>query len=131
MKVKLLWKKVRTLDYKEQNPEQLRMYFYAVLIPSILSKELFKRNNDIKELVDNFKVKNKIKDYLYISRTALLAKLIREIEEIEIEMLQYNVQIFKEYIEDLFITKELINIESANVTKIINKYSRNHSEKQK
>ncbi|WP_440603286.1 hypothetical protein [Bacillus sp. GB_SG_008] len=128
--MKLLWKNIKTLDYK-QNPEQIKMDFYSVLIPTILSREVFNKNKDVKELVDKFKVKKKVKDYLYISRTALLARLIREIEDAENDVLQYNVKMFKEYVEELLISKGLINYDSTSVTKIINKYSRNQSEKQK
>lgn len=121
----MLWKRLKLLEVK-RNSNQTRMDFYAVLVPTFLSRELFKNNRDLKGLIDKFKVQTTLKDYLYDSRTALIARVIREIQENTEEDLEYNINIFKENVLDLMEKKGLDN--TNEVTKIINKYSRNHKE---
>lgn len=123
--MKMLWKRLKLLEVK-RNSNQTRMDFYAVLVPTFLSRELFKNNRDLKGLTDKFKVQTTLKDYLYDSRTALIARIIREIQENTEEDLEYNINIFKENVLDLMEKKGLDN--TNEVTKIINKYSRNHKE---
>ncbi|MFC5558911.1 hypothetical protein ACFPN4_07265 [Ureibacillus thermophilus] len=120
--MKILWKKIRQLNIK-RDINQTKMDFYSVLIPTILSTEIFKRNEDIRELVELFKVKISIKDYLYANRTALLARLIREIQECDEKNLEYNIKQFRKKTLSLIEEKGLIN--SSEVTEFINKYSRN------
>ncbi|MGG4498424.1 hypothetical protein [Brevibacillus reuszeri] len=120
--MKLLWKRIRQLEIKN-DINQTKMELYAVLIPTILSTEIFKRNRDIKELVDCLKFKNAVKDYLYISRTALVARIVREIELSEDVELNENLEMFRG--KALEIIDKIEIIDSSEVTKFINKYSRN------
>ncbi|OME04670.1 hypothetical protein BSK64_15610 [Paenibacillus odorifer] len=120
--MKILWKKVRQLSIKRE-VEQSKMDLYSVLIPTILSTEIFKNNRDIKELVDLLKVQD-LKDYLYDSRTALLARLIREIQKNNEEDLNFNINEFKKKSLDIIERKNLI--EQSEITGFINKYSRNN-----
>jgi len=106
--------------------DQTKMDFYSVLVPTILSTDIFKRNIDIKEVVELMKVKISIGDYLYDNRTALLARLIREIEKNDKEELDNNIDNFKVKILGLIEQKQLID--PSEVTKLINKYSRNKEE---
>ncbi len=89
----MLWKRIKFLEIKK-NPSQTRMDFYAVLVPTFLSRELFKNNRDIKEVTDRFRVETSLKDYLYDSRTALVARIIREVQDSTEEDLEYNVNVF-------------------------------------
>ncbi|MHB0801407.1 hypothetical protein PVK73_17500 [Bacillus thuringiensis] len=123
--MKMLWKRIKFLEIKK-NSSQTRMDFYAVLVPTFLSRELFKNNRDIKEVTDRFRVETSLKDYLYDSRTALVARIIREVQDSTEEDLDYNVNIFKERVLDIMEKKGLEN--TNEVTKIINKYSRNNKE---
>ena len=121
----MLWKRIKLLEVK-RNSNQTRMDFYAVLVPTFLSRELFKNNRDIKEMTDKFRVETSLKDYLYDSRTALLARIIREVQGNTEEDLEYNVKIFKASALDIMEKKGFEN--TSEVTKIINKYSRNNKE---
>ncbi|WCT53834.1 hypothetical protein PQ456_11475 [Paenibacillus kyungheensis] len=106
--------------------EQTKMDFYAVLIPTILSKEIFRNNNDIKALSEKLKVEKSLKDYLYDSRTALLARIIREVEANTEENLKFNISTFKKVTLDLLEYKGLVH--TNEVTQIINRFSRNNKE---
>ena len=119
----VLWKRLKLLEVKRDS-NQTRMDLYAVLIPIFLSRELFKNNRDIKEVTDKLRMKTSIKDYLYDSRTALIARIIREIQGNTEEDLEYNVEVFKEISLNILEQKEIVN--TSEVTRIINKYSRNN-----
>lgn len=71
------------LKYKEEkNADIKKSLSYSITISLFLSKDIFSRNVDIKE----FLIKNEIllKDYLFQSRTALIGRIIRIIEDMEI-----------------------------------------------
>lgn len=115
----LLLRKINLLDTRK-NTEQLKMEFYSVIIGVILSKDLFGKNHDLKVLLEMFKVSLPLRDYLYDSRTTLIARVIREIESSERETLIYNVNLIREFVFDRD------NEETSNdVVDLINKYSRN------
>lgn len=121
----ILWKRIKLLEVK-RDIEQTKMDFYAVLIPTILSKEIFRNNNDIKALSEKLKVEKSLKDYLYDSRTALLARIIREVEANTEENLKFNISTFKKVTLDLLEYKGLVH--TNEVTQIINRFSRNNKE---
>lgn len=123
--MKVLWRRIKQLEMKN-DIDQTKMDFYSVLVPTILSTDIFKRNPDIREVVELMKVKKGIGDYLYDNRTALLARLIREIEKSDREDLAINIDNFKMKILELIEQKQLID--PSDVTKFINKYSRNKGE---
>lgn len=120
--INLLWRKIRKFEVSK-DIESTKMEFYSILIPTILSTEIFNKNDQIKELVKEFEVELSFGDYLFSSRTALLARVIREIEKNNQESLIRNVNIFKEYILNRISERNLI--EESETTKFINKYSRN------
>lgn len=120
--MKVLWRRIKQLEMKN-DVDQTKMDFYSVLVPTILSTDIFKKNQDIREVVELMKVKRRIGDYLFDNRTALLARLIREIERNDSEDLAVNIDNFKMKILELIEQKQLID--SSDVTKFINKYSRN------
>lgn len=120
--MKLLWRKIRQL---EPNSEinHLKMEFYSVLIPVLLSKKIFEYNIDIKEMLNLFNFKNPIGEYLYANRTALVAKVIREVDRNEIEDINHNIKAFKKFVLKVMEEKQLVD--ASETTKFINKYSRN------
>ncbi|QSB09089.1 hypothetical protein JTI58_19035 [Lysinibacillus fusiformis] len=122
--MKLLWKKSKNLVLKD-SIDLTKMDFYALLVPTILSAEIFDKNIDLKVLVENFKVEKPIKDYLYDNRTALLARLIREIERSDEESLSYNILILNDFLDQVFKLSLQNDIELINAVKLLNKYSRN------
>jgi hypothetical protein len=120
--MKLLWRRIRLLEPKTEL-DQVKMEFYSVLIPVLLSKKIFEYNKDIKDMLEFFKLKNPIGEYLYSNRTALIAKVIREIDKNEIEDINFNLSTFKEFVLKQMEEKQLVD--SSETTKFINKYSRN------
>lgn len=119
--MKQLWRRIRLLEFKN-DISLVKMDFYAVIIPTVLSTKMFKRNIDLKKLIDSLILANPIKDYLYGNRTALLARLLREIENNDELILKKNIAIFKEEVIGLMESNGLV--EPSDVTKFINKYSR-------
>ncbi|MBU5351371.1 hypothetical protein KQI74_03705 [Paenibacillus barcinonensis] len=125
--MRVLWKRIKLLEVKKDS-SQTRMDFYGVLIPTLLSRKLFKSNKDLKELTNKFKVQTEIRDYLYDNRTALIAKIIREFEKNTKEELEYNVKVFKKKVLEMI--DQTGDLSTNEVTHIINKYSRNQWEDQ-
>lgn len=120
--MKLLWRRVRQLESNSEI-DQTKMEFFSVLVPVLLSKKIFESNIKIKDMLEMFKFMNPIGEYLYANRTALIAKVIREVDRNEIEDLNYNIITFKKYVLNVMKEKDLVDASEA--TKIINKYSRN------
>lgn len=120
--MKLLWRRIRQLE-PDSEIDQVKMEFYSVLIPVLLSKKIFKYNIDIKEMLKLFKFKNPIGEYLYANRTALVAKVIREVDRNDIEDINHNISAFKKFV--LKVIEENQLVDSSEITKFINKYSRN------
>lgn len=123
MTIKLLWRKSRHLSLKP-NIEYTKMDFYSVLIPTILSTDIFDKNEDLKILVDKFIVEKPLLEYLYGNRTSLIARLIREIEKLDESALLKNIDILKDFLNEIFEESQEGNIELKNAVNFINKYSR-------
>ena len=66
-----------TLDGKT-NEEKLRINLYSIMTTVLLSKNIFKKNMDISLFM--IKLNIEFKEYVYRSRTSLIARMIREIE---------------------------------------------------
>lgn len=66
-----------TLDGKT-NEEKLRINLYSIMTTVLLSKNIFKKNTDISLFM--IKLNIEFKEYVYRSRTSLIARMIREIE---------------------------------------------------
>ncbi len=120
--MKILWRRIRQLEPNSEI-DQIKMEFYSVLIPVLLSKKIFEYNIDIKEMLKLFKFKNPIGEYLYANRTALVAKVIREVDRNEIEDINHNISVFKKFV--LKVMEEQQLVDASEATKFINKYSRN------
>ncbi|QDQ01176.1 hypothetical protein FOH38_12330 [Lysinibacillus fusiformis] len=67
---------------KADSEEKIRFEMYSIVTSLILSKEVFNRNINIKEFLDEchpiFKTYG---DYLFDNRTLLLGKILREMKE--------------------------------------------------
>ncbi|MFC5976288.1 hypothetical protein [Carnobacterium antarcticum] len=64
---------------KKSNEEKLRINLYTIMITAILSKKIFVKNSDIPEFISKLNIH--YKDYVYRSRTLVVARIIREIEK--------------------------------------------------
>ncbi|ENJ6136856.1 hypothetical protein COM04_03185 [Bacillus wiedmannii] len=63
------------------NTELLRLELYSIVTDVFLSKEHFNKNKDIATFIDS--INFKYGDYLFKSRTLLLARILRDIKEAE------------------------------------------------
>ncbi|MBD5832683.1 hypothetical protein [Weissella confusa] len=79
--------------------DELRYQSYGLLVMTILDKGMFKKNSDLHSLLDNFILDSPLKEYLYLSRTQLSARLIREFNKMEFLDLQKNIKMMVDYIE--------------------------------
>ena len=70
---------------RRSNPEQLRVELFSCLTYIFLSKEYFKNNKDIVEF--NKALQIDLKDYVYKSRTLLVARMNREIQKADKDIL--------------------------------------------
>ena len=59
--------------------EYVKGEMYSIFSILILSKKQFNRNLEIKEFLGKFNIN--FKDYVYVSRTSVLARVLREIEK--------------------------------------------------
>lgn len=92
-----LEKKIQKLSIDNKEEDQLRMDLYSTMIPFLLSKEQFKRNDDIKEFTNQLKLKKEMKDYLFASRTQIVARIVREVEDFDEIQMKENIKILKKY----------------------------------
>ncbi|WP_304341241.1 hypothetical protein [Metaclostridioides mangenotii] len=75
---------LKIVESNRLNIYQSKLYFMGLFFEVILNKELFPRNKDLKEFINehiaiHFITKKRYKDYLFKSRTLLAASIIREI----------------------------------------------------
>lgn len=105
-KIRILILKTRS----ERNNEIKKSINYSLLLTFILSKEIFKKNIDIKPFLEENNIF--LKDYLYGNRTALVARLIRIFEKME----QNEINNFNKSIYDLAFS-ETLNKNKGSVKK--------------
>lgn len=115
-----LFKRINLLDNR-LNIESQRYNLYSILPEYILSFSFFPTNNDIKYFIVSVGLDSKFKEYLYASRTLLLARLIRIISSSEKEMLILFNNVIKDHILE-FDSKD--NPNKDKLVNLLNKYSR-------
>ncbi|WP_422118056.1 hypothetical protein ACORE2_12970 [Bacillus thuringiensis] len=113
---------IKFSDSKGLTPNDFehRAIFIGIIAEMLLSKRLFPRNEDLKNFIKSaFNLE--ILDYVYRSRTLLLARIIRRIEKAEKETLT-------EYVEQTYsYIKKLDVYEYTNVTQ---EYQMNESKQE-
>lgn len=82
----------------KKKPEHLRVDMYGFLVCIILDFRLFKKNSDLHNILDRLVLEKNIKDYLYASRTQLLARIIREFNKMDDVTIRENLQIFSDFL---------------------------------
>lgn len=93
---------IKFSDSKGLTPNDFehRAIFIGIIAEMLLSKRLFPRNEDLKDFIKSaFNLE--ILDYVYKSRTLLLARIIRRIEKAEKETLTEYVEHTYSYIKKL------------------------------
>lgn len=99
-------------DYSSTSLEEDKSIIYGIFTSICLSTELFKRNIDLKPFVERlFKEYSEYdfdKDYLYKSRSNILAKSLREIQKFK----KYECESFFKSIQ--YLTKDYLIINEKN-----------------
>lgn len=78
---------------KRNDIEQIRVSLYSILTTIILSKQIFKRNEDIKLLLEELNLE--YKDYVYKNRTLIVAKVIRHVQKADSGELHLYIDVCK------------------------------------
>ncbi|WP_085829410.1 hypothetical protein [Clostridium massiliodielmoense] len=121
MESKFLIQKIKKLNFLSSE-DSVRYELYSILTILILSKEVFKRNNDVDIFLKEIDIKNR--NYIIKSRTAMLGKSLRTIEEADSNKLK----IFKEkllWIYEKYVYEEETQEENY-VKSMLKKYSRDN-----
>lgn len=66
---------------RRSNPKTIKYKLYSIYVNLLLSQEYFKQNQDIKNLTE--KLNFKLKDYVFKSRTLIVARFMRRIEKLD------------------------------------------------
>lgn len=69
-----------------RNNSKYRVPLYSIVVTIILSKDLFKRNTDISEFLATMDIT--FKEYVFKSRTTIVSRLVREIENADMVKLK-------------------------------------------
>lgn len=82
---------IKVITTNKLSTSQSKLLFMGIIYEIILRKDLFPRNSDLKSFIDNifmryFIGKQPLRDYLYLSRTILGARIQKEI----LSDLEYN-----------------------------------------
>lgn len=104
-----------------KNEDELRLNLYTVYCEYILSREVFKLNKDIKSFLE----KNNMffKDYVYASRTVIISKVIRKIENGQKEDLNlYYENIKNELFEELSVPTKKRKNTVDDLDEILNQF---------
>ncbi|MCK8472537.1 hypothetical protein [Lactiplantibacillus plantarum] len=76
----LLKNEINSIDVRTDS-ERIRYELYSIYVNLLLSREIFPKNEDIKELCSQLNFE--FKDYVYKSRTLIIARFMRKIEQID------------------------------------------------
>nr|DAE48817.1 MAG TPA: hypothetical protein [Caudoviricetes sp.] len=121
MENKFLIQKIKKLGFTSTE-ESIRYEAYSIFTSMILSRQIFSKNQEIKEFLDNFEID--IKDYLLRNRASMLSKALKEINKMDnsqlLEVKKVLISIYSEYLEDDDYEKP-----SGYVKNILDKYTRN------
>lgn len=117
-------KKVNLLDNR-LSIYSLKLNLYSILPSYILSKKFFEHNIDLKLFTDAIFLKNPFKDYLYDSRTLLLARIIRAINETEDRQMLIDINNFIINHTNEIYEKNNSKPSKEHLINLYNKYSRN------
>ncbi|WP_052098196.1 hypothetical protein [Paenibacillus stellifer] len=129
----IIYKKIEGLR-KIKNPELIRFELFSILTSLLLSKNVFKNNSEIVSFLSSLNIE--FKEYVFKSRTLILARVLRTVENLDESMLEMYMNILENMLirktED---TEEVQNKETKQrneknstnnyIEEILKKYSRN------
>jgi hypothetical protein len=110
---------------------ELKSNTFSIFISILLSKEIFPRNNDIRFFIEQFSFAGQFKEYLFASRTQLIARLIRIIDSSEPDQLKHYNQTLMRYYEVEEKKKIIEKYDKKEVDEIINTLNRFSRKKKK
>lgn len=110
---------------KKTNEDKLRIQLYSLMTSVLLSKSIFKKNSDISSFLQKCNID--FKEYVYRSRTAIIARTIRVIESSSKEELIFIVDnlknvLFETVTDNYKVRKEPNNTNIAD--SILNQFGR-------
>lgn len=120
MKNKLLIQKIKKLKFISLE-DNLKYELYSIFTSMILSKEIFKRNIEIKKFLREMNLD--IKDYIVRSRTNILSKTLKYINTRDMNELREISNFLINFI-DGYIKNENENENENYTRKILSKYAR-------
>lgn len=117
MEDKFLEQKIKKLNFIVVE-DGIRYELYSIFTSLILSKELLKKNSDVKAFLGEFDIE--IREYLWKSRTSMLSKTLRILKDSKFNDLNK----FKKKIILLF-SQDDNTVSDKYINSILKKYSRN------
>lgn len=121
--------RINRIDSRKQI-EEIRLDLYATLIPFVLSTKAFRNNIDTKVFLDKLTLKKELREYLFKSRTQLVARLVREVSKFDKKEMHVNIQVMRKFCNEIYSTQmeeEQVDTtpEEERILNLLNKYSRN------
>lgn len=108
---------------KRSGTDQIRLSLYSIITVILLSKEVFKKNIDIVPFIDSLNLN--YKEYIFKSRTLLVARVIRYIEKAEHEDLLLFIEVCKQLMfPDLDKKISVPNKKAGNIDDLLNQFKR-------
>lgn len=111
---------VSSLD-KRSNVEQKRVALFSAYTYILLSKEVYEKNSEIKDLIN--KLNLDFKDYVFRSRTMIVARFIRILESASENEIDMYLDTIMNILFDSNETKK--QQKSTSISKTISKFIRN------
>ncbi|WP_395390612.1 MULTISPECIES: hypothetical protein [Levilactobacillus] len=93
----MLRRDIYALD-KRTDKERVRYSLYSIYINILLSKSLFQKNDDIKKLSSELNFS--LKDYVYRSRTLIIARYVKKIEELDSSAIDRFLDVAKDFVPE-------------------------------
>ncbi|WP_113928804.1 hypothetical protein [Bacillus sp. P14.5] len=88
---------VNTKNIREE--QTYRAHMYGILMTLLLSKEIYKNNNEIQSFLENNNIS--FKPYVFLSRTQIVGRVCRLVESFTLDQLkQVNISINKIAFDD-------------------------------
>lgn len=106
--------------------ENMKYELYGIVTTLILSKEYFKKNSDVRQFLKELSLN--YREYVYNSRTTLLARVIRDIEKLNFEEINIFANELIYTIKTIKINEKSISSDESNNIKRIKKKDSNYME---
>lgn len=111
---KVLYEKVNSIK-KSDSEDKIRMELFSIFTHLVLSKSIFPRNSDLKDFVDSIDKEFKAyRPYLYNSRTTLLARILKDINNKEKINLYHLSLDLKKFVSEVIVEDQMSQTSNKN-----------------